>query len=61
MIKKFFYCDSSVEKSESGDDDDDDDDKDDKDDDELFCGMVDQRKAFSIIFSWNLSQRSSPS
>ena len=25
MIKKFFYCDSSVEKSESGDDDDDDD------------------------------------
>ena len=33
MIKKFFYCDSCVEKSESGDDDDDDDDK---DDDELF-------------------------
>ena len=32
MIKKFFYCDSCVEKSESGDDDDDDD----KDDDELF-------------------------
>ena len=36
MIKKFFYCDSCVEKSESGDDDDDDDDDDDKDDDELF-------------------------
>ena len=33
MIKKFFYCDSCVEKSESGDDDDDDDEK---DDDELF-------------------------
>ena len=31
------------------------------DDDELFCGMVDQRKAFSIISSRDHRQRSSPS
>ena len=34
---------------------------DDDDDDELFCGMVDQRKAFSLISSWDHCQRSSPS
>ena len=26
-----------------------------------FCGMVDQRKAFSLISSWDHCQRSSPS
>ena len=26
-----------------------------------FCGMVDRRKAFSLIFSWDHCQRSSPS
>ena len=26
-----------------------------------FCGMVDQRKAFNLIFSWEHCQRSSPS
>ena len=31
------------------------------DDDELFCGMVDQRKAFSLISSRDHCQRSSPS
>ena len=40
---------------ESNDDDDDD------DDDELFCGMVDRRKAFSLISSRDHCQRSSPS
>ena len=39
-----------------GDDDDDDD-----DDDELFCGMVDQRKAFSLISSQDHFHGSSPS
>ena len=34
---------------------------DDDDDDELFCGMVDQRKAFSLISSCDHCQRSSPS
>ena len=34
---------------------------DDEDDDELFCGMIDQRKAFSLISSWDNCQRSSPS
>ena len=33
------------------DNDDDDDDGDDDDDDELFCGMVDRRKTFSLISS----------
>ena len=33
----------------------------DDDDDELFCGMVDRRKAFSLIFSRDHCQRSSPS
>ena len=37
----------------------------DDDDDELtincFCGMVDQRKAFSLLSSWDHGQRSSPS
>ena len=41
----------------NGDDDDDDDD----DDDELFCRMVDRRKAFSLISSRNHCQRSLPS
>ena len=40
-----------------------DDDDDDDDDDELmmncFCGMVDRRKAFSLISSWDHCQRSS--
>ena len=31
------------------------------DDDELFCGMVDRRKAFSLISSWDHCQRCSPS
>ena len=31
------------------------------DDDKLFCGMVDRRKAFSLISSWSHCQRSSPS
>ena len=39
----------------------DDDDDDDNDDDELFCGMVDQRKAFGLISSWNHCQRFTPS
>ena len=30
-------------------------------DDEFFCGMVDQRKAFSLISSRSHCQRSSPS
>ena len=30
------------------------------DDDELFCDMVDQRKAFSLISSQDHCQRSSP-
>ena len=34
---------------------------DDDDDDELFCGMADQRKAFSLISSRDHCQRSSPS
>ena len=34
---------------------------DDDDDDELFCGMVDRRKAFSLISSRDHCQRSSPS
>ena len=38
-----------------------DDDDDDDDDDELFCGMVDQRKAFSLISSHDHCQRPSPS
>ena len=41
------------------DDDYDDDDYD--DDDELFCGMVDRRKAISLISSRDYCQRSSPS
>ena len=36
-------------------------DDDDDDDDELFCGMVDRRKAFSLISSRDHCQRSSPS
>ena len=36
-------------------------DDDDNDDDELFCGMADRRKAFSLISSQNHCQRSSPS
>ena len=39
----------------------DDSDDDDDDDDEFFCGMVDRRKAFSFISSWNHCQRSPPS
>ena len=31
------------------------------DDDEFFCDMVDQRKAFNLISSWDHCQRSSPS
>ena len=45
-------------------DDDDDDDDDDEDDDvghELFCGMVNRRKAFSLISSRDHCHRSSPS
>ena len=38
-----------------------DDDDDDDDDDELFCGMVDRRKVFSLISSRDHRQRSSPS
>ena len=38
-----------------------DDDDDDDDDDELFCGMVDRRKAFSLISSRVHCQRSSQS
>ena len=34
---------------------------DDDDDDELFCGMVDRRKAFGLISSRDHCQRSSPS
>ena len=34
---------------------------DDDDDDELFCGIVDRRKAFSRISSWGYCQRSLPS
>ena len=41
--------------------DDNDDDDDDHDDDELFCGMVDRRKALSLISSRDICQRSSPS
>ena len=41
--------------------DDDDDENDDDNDDELFCGMVDRRKKFSLICSRDLCQRSSPS
>ena len=41
-------------KINDGDDDDD-------DYDELFCGMVDRRKAFSLISSRDHCQRSSPS
>ena len=37
------------------------DDDDDDDDDELFCGMVDQQKAISLISSRDHCQRSSPS
>ena len=36
-------------------------DDDDNDDDELFCGIVDRRKAFSHISSWGYCQRSLPS
>ena len=43
------------------DDDDGDDDDDDDDDDELFCGMVEPRKAFSLISSRDHCQRSSSS
>ena len=43
------------------DDDYDDDDDDDDDDDNCFCDMADQRKAFSLIFSRDHCQRSSPS
>ena len=43
------------------DDDDDDDDEDDDNNDEFFCGMVDRRKAFSLISSRDDCQRSSPS
>ena len=43
------------------DDDDNDDDDDDDDDDELFLRIVGQRKAFSLIFSRDHCQRSSPS
>ena len=39
----------------------DDDDDDDDDDDELFCGMVDGRKSFSLISSRDHRQRSLPS
>ena len=43
-----------VTKVYDDDDDDDDDDNDDDDDDnELFYGMVDQRKVFSLISSWS--------
>ena len=35
----------------NSDDDNDDDDDDDDDDDQLFCGMVDRRKTFSLISS----------
>ena len=42
-------------------DDNDDDDDDDDDDDELFCGMADRRKVFSLISSLDHCQRSSPS
>ena len=45
----------------TNDDDDDDDDDDDNDDDELFCGIVDRRKAFSLLFSRDHCQRSSTS
>ena len=34
---------------------------DDDDDNESFCGMVDRRKAFSLISSRNYYQKSSPS
>ena len=37
------------------------DDDDDNDDDELFCGMVDRRKVFSLSSSRDHCQRSSPS
>ena len=40
-------------------DDDDDDDDDDDNDDDLFCGMVDQQKVFTLISSWDHCQRSS--
>ena len=40
---------------------DNDDDDDDDDDDELFCGMIDQIKAFSLISRWDHCQGSSPS
>ena len=39
----------------------DDDDDDDDDVDEFFCGMVDQRKVLSLIFSLDYCQTSSPS
>ena len=38
---------------------DDDDDDDDDNDDDLFCGMVDQQKVFTLISSWDHCQRSS--
>ena len=41
--------------------DDDDDDDDDDDGDELFCGMVDRRKAFTLISSQDHCQGSSHS
>ena len=34
---------------------------DDDDDNESFCGMIDRRKAFSLISSRNYCQKSSPS
>ena len=30
------------------------------DDDEFFCGMIDRRKVYSLIFNWEHSQRFSP-
>ena len=43
------------------DDDDDDDDDNNDNDDELFCGMVDRQKVFSLISSPDQCQGSSPS
>ena len=63
IISCFEFIDlhSNYKKITVADNDDDGDDDDDDDDGKLFFGMVDGRKAFSLISSQNHCQRSSPS
>ena len=56
LFNKRYYKETPTQVFSCDDDDDDDD-----DDDELFCGMVDRRKVFSLISSRDHCERSSSS